>query len=50
MNDVTDEMLRQRLCNCKTVLDGKKRFQMALRLWLSLCEDEEESHHDKNIL
>lgn len=41
MNDDIDEMLCQKLCNCKTVLDGKKRFLMALNLWLSLLIDEE---------
>lgn len=48
MSDVTDEILCQRLCNCKTVLDGKKRFLMALRLLLSLyADDEEEGEADE---
>ena len=40
MIDDIDETLCQKLCDCKTVVDGKKRFLMAIQLWLSkyTCE------------
>ena len=50
MSDDTDEMLCQRLCNCKTVLDGKKRFLMALQLLLSLLIDEEKEGEENETL
>ena len=43
-----EEKLCQKLCNCKTVTDGKKRFLMAIRLWLSKYADEEKENETGN--